>query len=74
MTVTYTTVDGTATTAHGDYVAGTGTAIIRAGTQAVSVHVPIPATGLATGKTFRLRLSSANGASLARAIGTATSR
>ena len=74
VTFTYTTVDGTATAAHGDYVAGTGTAIIRAGSQAVSVHVPIPATGLTAGKTFGLRLSSTNGASLARAIGTATSR
>ncbi|MDQ1701138.1 MAG: large repetitive protein, partial [Frankiaceae bacterium] len=73
VTATYKTVDGTASQAAGDYVGGTGTLTIPAGSLAVSVQVPVPANGLAAGKTFTLRLSNVTGATLARAIGTATS-
>jgi hypothetical protein len=73
VTATYKTVDGTASQAAGDYVGGTGTLTIPAGSLAVSVQVPVPANGLAAGKTFTLRLSNVTGVTLARAIGTATS-
>jgi hypothetical protein len=73
VTVTYTTIDGTATAAAGDYVGGSGTLTIPAGSQAVSVLVPVLGDGLPAGKTFSLRLSNVNGASLARGVGIATS-
>jgi hypothetical protein len=73
VTVNYGTADGTATAAGGDYAATRGTLTFPAGTTAQAVTVPVLGDALAeANETFRLVLSGAVGAVLARDAGVAT--
>lgn len=73
--VDYATVDGSATTADGDYVAKSGTLEIPAGTKTASVSVTVKGDAkFETDETFRVVLSSPVGATIDDGSGQGTIR
>jgi len=73
VTVNYATADGTATTASGDYVAGSGTLTFPAGTTTQTISVPINGdTTYENNETFTVALSAPSGATLAKGSATGT--
>ena len=72
-TVSYGTVNGTATVAEGDYVAKTGTISFRAGQRTAMVSVGIRGDRtVEADETFQVVLSSATAATLGRTTATGT--
>lgn len=74
-TAYFTTTDGTATAASGDYVANSGTVTFAPGETRKTIQVTVNGDALYEAKeTFTVNLSAPDGATIARGIGTATIR
>lgn len=73
LNIGYTTVDGTATTTDGDYVAKSGTATIAAGTTSVTISVDVNGdTTQEPNEAFSVVVTNAGGAVIGNGTGTGT--
>ena len=73
LNIGYATLDGTATTADGDYVAKSGTATIAAGTTSVTISVDVNGdTTTEPNEAFSIVVTNAGGAVIGNGTGTGT--